>query len=258
VIDVTHTPTGLFKRLVDAGYRDEDLALAHRAYGLAQRLVSSLYNGDGRPFLAHLVGLASLLHRYGRPPEVVAAGLLHSIYAHGDFGVLCSFRRARARVRAEVGDQVEALVHRFHLLPWNWKAPRMHLEDLVDIDAVGREVLIMRLANEVDHLLDGAALHRMRADGYLKARADRMPAFVALALALDAPQLADDLETSLRDARAARIPPFFRNRTSEPFRVLSTSYRQRLLAQSIATLSAALPQTKLVTTLRQRWWPPRG
>jgi hypothetical protein len=99
VTAVAHTNTALFRQLAAAGWTSADLDLAHRAYGLARTLVPGLFNGDGRPFVNHFVSVASLLQHYRRPPTTVIAGLLHSIYAHGDFGLLCSFADARARIR---------------------------------------------------------------------------------------------------------------------------------------------------------------
>ena len=247
---VASTNAGLFRQLVAAGWNADDLALARRAYDLARALVSGLVNGDGRPFLNHLVSLASLLQHYGRPPTTVAAGLLHSIYAHGDFGVLCSFPQAQARVRT-VSTSVEELVRAFHALPWNAETLPLHAAGLAAADAVRRETILIRVVNELEHLVDGAALHRHDADRYLAARADRLPTFAALANGLGLPELARDLEVALRATNARSRPIDLREQAATPWVILPASARPSWLAR-------LAPRRPDGTAVRLRRWPRRG
>ena len=247
---VAHTNTALFRQLAAAGWTPADLELARRAYELGRELVPGLFNGDGRPFVNHLVSVASLLQHYRRPPATVIAGLLHSIYAHGDFGVLCSFDDARARIRT-IGIPAEILVHGFHLLEWNTKGLHAHWADQGGTDPVRREVLVMRLVNELDHLVDGAALHRHDAGRYLTARTERMPIFVGLAAALGLPELGRDLEAALRAATALAEPIDLRERSATPFVLLPASARRAWLAR------VARRQTD-GTARHLRSWPRRG
>jgi (p)ppGpp synthase/HD superfamily hydrolase len=257
-IPVAHSNAGLIQQLVRGGYDRDALALVHRTYDLGRTLVSGLHNGDGRPFVNHLVGLASLLHRYGQPPAVVTAGLVHSIYVHGDFGPLRSFAWARASMRRHVGEEVEALVYRFHLLPWNSQAIENHVAQASRYDSLDRAGLVMRLANEVEHLIDGAALHRTNGERYVAWRATRLPSFVALADTLDVPELARDLETTLREVPTLSVPELMREPAREPVRIFSPSYGPRPLAALLARLDAGLPKTGRIAALRARFWPPRG
>ncbi len=247
---------GLLRQLADAGWDDDALTRAHRAHDLARTLVAGLFNGDGRPFVCHLLSLASLLARYGRPQDVVVAGLLHSVYAHGDFGLCCSFPRARQRVRDAVGPDVETLVLRFHTLAWNARGLDHHVAQIDRMDPLDREVVRMRLANELDHLLDGAAWMRADADRYLAARADRMDRFVALASALEMPALAQDLVAALAATTATPIPAVCRESTAEPFALLPASAGRKLVARAADTLVRRAP--KMPAVIRLRPWPPRG
>ncbi len=247
---VAHTNTTLFRQLAAAGWTPADLDLAHRAYDLARALVPGLFNGDGRPFVNHLVSVASLLQHYRRPPTTVIAGLLHSIYAHGDFGLLCTFESARARVRA-VSVPVEILVHGFHLLPWNTRGLQSHWADRGGTDPLRREVIVMRLVNELDHLLDGAALHRHDAGRYLTARGERMPIFVGLASALGLPELGRDLEAALRAATVLAEPIDVRERSATPFVLLPASARR-------SWLTRFAPRRADGTARHLRSWPRRG
>lgn len=250
MIPVAHTNTALFRQLAAAGWTPADLDLARRAYELARTLVPGLFNGDGRPFVSHFVSVASLLQHYGRPPTTVIAGLLHSIYAHGDFGLFCSFEDARARIRT-VSVPVEILVHGFHLLPWNTRGLQTHWADQGGTDPGRREVLVMRLVNELDHLVDGAALHRHDASRYLTARAERMPIFVGLAAALGVPELGRDLEAALRATTALAEPIDLRERSATPFVLLPASARRSVLTR-------LAPRRKDGTARHVRRWPRRG
>src|SRR4051794_21343770 len=90
--------------------------LVHRAYELATTLYPGHYQGDGKPFVAHPVGVASILAELGQPAEIVAMALVHAVYGNADFGdgldsgVTPERRRL---VRDAVGERVEGLVRRF-------------------------------------------------------------------------------------------------------------------------------------------------
>lgn len=258
MLAIAQTLPGLVRQLVDAGWTDEALARARRAHDLGRQLFAGLHNGDGRPFVCHLIGLASLLQTYGQAEEVVIAGLLHSVYAHGDFGPLCSFARARERVRRHAGAEVEALVARFHTLAWNRKGLRRHAAEVGGYDPIDRAALVMRLANEVDHLADGAALHRADAERYLAGRVERMPLFEALAAGLDVPAIARDLDVLVRDVQDMRFPVVFRGAAVAPQRIVSPSFGARPLPRLLARLDAALPRGERVRAARARFWPRRG
>jgi (p)ppGpp synthase/HD superfamily hydrolase len=255
-IPVTRTYTGLLATLASSGYDAEALARVRHTYHLARRLLAGLHNGDGRPFVDHMVGLASLLHHYGQPPAVVIAGLLHSIYGNGDFGAFCSFARAQALIRREAGPEVEAYVSGFHRLAWNRRGIERHAQEVVSYDATDRTCLVMRLANEIDHLLDDAVLYRSDALQYLAARTERVPQYRALAETLGVSVIADDFERLLADVRTRSVPAGL----CEPGtrRVLSPSYGRTLAAVIRAGLDALVLRRGPIGAMRARLWPRRG
>ena len=73
----------LYRQLQDAAYKEEDLLLIDRSYRYAMRIFSGQFRPNNKPFLMHLVGVASILASIRQPSYVVAAGLLHSAYALG-------------------------------------------------------------------------------------------------------------------------------------------------------------------------------
>lgn len=158
----------LYNDLLSRGYRDADMGCLRAAYDLSMRLFTSRFRGSGKPFLAHVVGTAGILGLLQAPGPVLAAGLLHAAYTHGDFGDgrtgLSDAKRAH--VRRTVGDAVEALVARYTVLAWGESAVRGFRGQVGTLSTDDRAVLLMRLANELEDHLDrgitycGDAEHR--------------------------------------------------------------------------------------------------
>jgi HD domain len=67
----------------------------------------------GASLLDHLRGTAALLADWGAHPDVVRAGLFHSVYGTGAFAEAAVAPGERARLAAQIGPRAEALVHRF-------------------------------------------------------------------------------------------------------------------------------------------------
>ena len=84
--DYAQTNLQLYRQLAERGYPTSEIASVARAYELGLRLFPGTYRGSGKPFLAHLVGTASILSTLQARMPVIAAGLLHSVYTHGEFG----------------------------------------------------------------------------------------------------------------------------------------------------------------------------
>src|SRR5258706_4092422 len=76
----------LYRHLAEVGYAAADIASAGRAYELALELFPGTYRGSGKPFLAHLVGTAGIVAALRARPALIATGLLHAAYAHGEVG----------------------------------------------------------------------------------------------------------------------------------------------------------------------------
>ena len=76
----------LFNQLRHGGYSNTELSLVRDAYELAMDLFTGRYQPSGKPFVAHVVGTASILASLRLSAQVVAAGLLHNVYEQGDFG----------------------------------------------------------------------------------------------------------------------------------------------------------------------------
>jgi hypothetical protein len=145
----------LYQQLHDAGWSAAELGIVRDAYLLAMRLFSDRFRANGKPFVAHLVGTASILAMVGARPAVVVAGLLHAAYANGVFpdGFAGVTDRHRRIVRDATGAEPERLVAAYQALAWK---PAVVAPLIADWAAVGpelKDVLLMRMANALeDHL----------------------------------------------------------------------------------------------------------
>ncbi|HET8530764.1 MAG TPA: HD domain-containing protein [Methylomirabilota bacterium] len=220
----------LYAQLVDLGYSEADLAAVARSYELSMTLFPGTYRGSGKPFLAHLVGTASIVATLRARVPVVATGLLHAAYTHGEFGNgwLGMSDAKRAHVRAAVGPEIEDLVARYTALRWartTIPAIRARLDALT---AVERDVLLVRLANELEDHLDLGILYLGDAPRRLRFMRDDLPAAVEMAGRLGHPGLAESLTAAFDQIERVAISPALRRGEAESFRLPFASHRLRL------------------------------
>ena len=230
------TNVQLFNQLKRQGYSKDDRQRVFQAYEFGMRIFSGLIFPSGKPFIDHLVGTASILASLRVPIELVAAGLIHAAYLHGDFG---GFRtgvtpRNRQQVRRAVGSETEAYVVAYHRLPWISKQI-LALHDGVDeLNSMARDVLLMRLANELEHHLDFGALYFARSErerkGHQRHIARHSPLLVTMAEKLGHPSLAAEMRATFNSLvchEGARIP-FNESPSMVAYLVVPKSYRLRL------------------------------
>ena len=150
-------------------------------YELAAKLFAGRFRGNGKPFVAHLVGTAAVLARHDTPLDVVLAGLLHAAYEQGNR----SRRKTKKLLREAIGPEVEDLVARYSTYDWSRVPDRIEDGD--------RPIVLMRIANEVDECVDRGLLYA----GPKKRRevADGLEGLATAARALGVPRLADEFET---------------------------------------------------------------
>jgi hypothetical protein len=160
----------LLNQLHRANYTADDLHLVRTAYELAMRLFCGQFRASGKTFIAHLVGTASVLGSLRVGAALIAAGLLHAAYQSGDFGERASgvTDAKRGRLKASIADQtdarvaveVEAYVFRYQCFSWGSQFISNYHRDIRTLSSLDREVLLMRLANELDDYLDLGILYQ--------------------------------------------------------------------------------------------------
>lgn len=211
----------LFNQLLKAGYSRTDLVRVRKVYELAMDLFGGTFRASGKTFLAHAVGTASILGSLHARPEVIAAGLLHATYTYGEFeaardGIPDAKRR---QVRDAVGREVEDLVARFAAFPWNRKSIPLIHGGLETLSPKYREILLVRLANELEDHLDLGVLYYGNARQrriYIRSVLYRT---VDMAKRIGFPDLGMSLREAFEAVASGWIPSQFKGRRYYPFRM---------------------------------------
>jgi hypothetical protein len=220
----------LYNQLIRDNCSPADLILIRRAYDLAVQLFAGLYRPCGKPFLDHVVGTASIVHEIQGKPALTAAGLLHSAYSHGDFGLAgrVSARSRSKRMVGLVGCEVEAYVRLYTELVWNWRSVRELLGRIDSMTPTEREVVSLRIVNELeDHLNSGtlycynAALHKDKLE-------DRHELLSVLARSLGLTVLQYEIDRVFAECASQPVVPELLPRARRPrsYRVLPGSCRR--------------------------------
>jgi (p)ppGpp synthase/HD superfamily hydrolase len=219
----------LYNHLGELGYAPADLAQVHQGYGLAMKLFTGIFRGSGRPFLAHLVGTASVLGWLRAPIAVVTAGLLHSAYSHGEFGNYWRGPAAakRDRVVDAVGEEVEDLVFRYTRLRWTAATIGAHAYTAASLEAEDRRVLLMRLANEVDDHQDLGLLYVAEVERRREFIRTALHPCVEMAERLGYPALAIELARVFKETLTADVSPSLRGPEDESYLLAPASHTWR-------------------------------
>jgi (p)ppGpp synthase/HD superfamily hydrolase len=197
----------LYAQMRKSGYAEAAIADARRAYGLAIRLFAGRYRASEKPFVDHLVGTASVLASIQARPALILAALLHAAYVQGNFGdgppgmtpahVAC--------LREILGEEAERLVAQYTRFPWS-AGDLAGGEDRAKTMSDGdRDLILLRLANEVDDLMDQGILYYADAEQRREEALKAAPVWIAWAQSLS-PDLASALAASIEDLRSARVP----------------------------------------------------
>lgn len=236
----------LINQLCRDGYSTTDLSSVLNAYDLAIRLFTGRFRASGKTFIAHLVGTASILGSLHVSPKLVAAGLIHAVYMTGDFGDGNQgiSEAKRENVRAVVGDEVENYVGKYTALRWSAESIHSIHEGLDGLAPVDRDVLLVRLANELEEYLDLGILYcgdrkRQQTD-YVN---DSGQLMMQMAQKLGFPSLVAELGRALKEVSVAELPALLRrtDAQNESFLLAPQSY-QRLMEMVAKRLAVAEPR----------------
>jgi (p)ppGpp synthase/HD superfamily hydrolase len=153
----------LYRQLQKGLYGEKDLVLVDRAYQIAMRLFAGHYRPNNKPFLMHLVGVASILVNVSQPAVLIAAGLLHSAYPLG-LGRKGSQvnRRHRKQIADSLGQKVEQLIYAYSNRRWSVCDFRDLEDDVQSLTSDGRQLYLIKLADIHEEFLDGGHLFQPR------------------------------------------------------------------------------------------------
>ena len=264
MIDHSYAQTNrqLFSQMQQKGYSPAEVVKVCAAHELARTLVTGFYRPSGSPFISHLVGTASVLAGLRVPVELVIAGLLHAAYMHGDFGTLRRGATAKNRevVRQAVGAEVEEYVARYTALEWRRKTIDGLKDRMNSMNFVDRNVVLICLANWLEHLLDFDILCGPGVDRRLQAIMRRGPILVDAAHMLGYPSLGEELESIYQQTLNTKIVQAFRSGPGRTFLVVPLSYRKRLLpaAYQIAGKTTRRLRSAVRRRLKRARWDRGG
>ncbi|MGE5215796.1 MAG: DUF6817 domain-containing protein [Chloroflexota bacterium] len=220
----------LINQLWSGGYSAGEIESVNTSYEVAMRLFTGLFRASGKTFIAHLVGTASILGSNRVSSNIVAAGMLHAAYSSGDFGDGKGgiTDAKRTWLQAIVGNEIEAYLAGYTKLIWNEQTPAAILEGMDVMGALDREVLLIRLANELEECLDLGILY-CGAEKQRLARSDGVGALmIQMAKLLGFDALAIQLDEAFREAAGAEIPPSLRKSSGRniSFLIAPQSYQR--------------------------------
>src|SRR5262245_27786840 len=154
---IAQTNLQLYNQLRAQGYSDEQLVVVRRAYEFLITIYPGYYQADGKPFVAHTVGVASILAYLNFAVDFVAVGLLHNIYDNGDFGDglrnVANTHRRRI-VREAVGETIEAAIERFPRCRIKQETLPNLVRDLDQFDESHKKLIVVNLADYLEEFID--------------------------------------------------------------------------------------------------------
>jgi len=238
------TNAQLFNQLRSEGYSKTEREFVRDVYEFGMTLFSGLFLSSGKLLMDHLVGTASILASLRVSIEIVAAGLIHAAYLHGDFGGMRQgiTDAKRKRVKTVVGDEVEKYVTTYELSPLNWKTLATLQDHLGELSPVERNVLLMRLTNELEHELDLGGLYFVHSEKEQKAHQQDIefygPIMADLAERLGFRPLSDVMRAVFANVASTQIPlePWLQGPENAAYLVVPRSCHQRFWVASYRRL----------------------
>lgn len=229
---VAQTNLQLYMQMESVGYPADAVASVAAAYRGALPWFSAQYRGNGKPFITHLVGTASLLVSRQAPLSQVLAGLVHAAYQSGDLGVDPGHRQTPARreaLRRLVGTEAEELVASYDATDWKGLLAGGALRTRQVTGEVSRGTTYLFLANTLEDFLDGGmcGLAGTRKTTVFDVRAQEE--VIALANDVDWPDLAAAMQREFERFNAVSQAASPQTGTGYSSLLLPPSARRRLL-----------------------------
>jgi (p)ppGpp synthase/HD superfamily hydrolase len=223
----------LFDQLRRDGYAPNQIDEIFKAYELVMSLFAGSYRQSGKTFIAHLVGTASILSCLHVTPKLITAGLLHATYTHGDFGngVKGISWWKREKLKKAAGQEVEELVARYSRLVWTTPGIQTLHAALHKMDSIEREVVLLRLTNELEDLLDLGLFYWSAPKSRLEYVERKGHLMVEIAAHLGYPRLAAELSDGLAQTRSAAITLDVQQWRNEVLVIFPPSYSERWSAR---------------------------
>ena len=198
----------LIRQAFDQGLGDDELVDIRVCYDIAIRLTDGLYRKQMVPFICHLVRSGSIVMYESPDLAPVLASMLHAVYFLHVFSH--STRRGprmkdRQMLRDALGSEVESLVRDYSQFKWGPKVAAHWAESLDEADGRTEQLLVMRLADELEDHLDAAEAFVPRGQFHSDLQ-NYGQEYVALARSMGRNSLAADFEEALEINQTVRLP----------------------------------------------------
>ena len=207
---IAQTNLQLYNQLRREKRSADDLALIRRCYELSVELYTGHFQGDGKPFVAHTIGVASIMGQLGAPSVVVGAACIHNIYGNGDFGdglrEIATPERRRVVVDA-VGDEVEECIYRFRSFRLNPTTIGDISSRLDQLDQRDRDLVTLDLADHLEKYVDYGVLYYGDSAWITDFVDDHRKTLLEIANRLGHPQLGIALADVVDDTARQVVPP---------------------------------------------------
>lgn len=225
------TSLQLFNQLMDLDYKERDLKIIYKSYEVAKELCSCLHRPSGNTHISHLIGTSSILASLRIPIEICAAGLLHSVYTHGDFGdgenKIKDWKRTY--IRNQVGKEIEEYVAAYAELDWFGKntIPRIN-KNIDNFSNFEKDVFLIRIADALEEFCDFGNLYVPNPKGRIKYFQKIIPDLVEISKEIGFPSLGIELEKALIQHQNKIIPEFLRSSNNNVYIVPPMNCRKKM------------------------------
>lgn len=155
----------LYAQLIEAGHDEPSLVKVKQAYDFSNEIFAGLLRPNGKPFSCHTVGVTSILVSEGASIDLINAALVHTAYSHGKLRTIPASQR-EALLIDRLGEDVEFIIRNFHAIAWNPTTIQDLDQNLDQLSAFQKSVIILRLANELEDHLDLSLNYSQRFKSY--------------------------------------------------------------------------------------------
>jgi uncharacterized protein DUF6817 len=208
-MQIAQTNLQLYNQLRADGRSDDELALVRRCYELSVILYANAFQADGKPFVAHTIGVASIVAHAGLPAAIIGAGCVHNVYGNADFGDgldETATPRRRSFVRDAVGEEVEECIYRFRSLRLTHESIAGIEANLDNLDARDRDLITMDIADHLEKYADFGLLYYSDNAWVTDAIDTYGNSLMDIARHLGHHVLADALKEAVESTRSQTIP----------------------------------------------------
>jgi (p)ppGpp synthase/HD superfamily hydrolase len=229
----------LSNQLIGLGFNTADLTAVYRSYTVATRIFAGQMRPEGRPFICHVVGVASILADLGQPIVVICAGLLHSAYTHGDFGAGWGYvnKSSRRAIRRSLDPAVHEIIDAYARQAWNAATIHSWITKATPIDDPLRTIITIRLADALEDALDFGLQYSDKGERH----SNNIPRdnVVSLAETIGIQRLTAALRHAYGDQATGEYFRLLRKNATGSTMLAPMSYRRRMIAPTLARLRTA-------------------